>query len=253
MLVHCPSGLKGHIRKLKGSEANILADRKAARKGDTYNQILSACWESIEDPGPYDFTDKVNWDKVLVCDRFYILTRIRIHTFGSEYDFKLKCPACDKKFDYEIDLENDLDVYALPDESKNKIKEGENCFETELGDKKLCFSLATGATEKKASKILEKKTDEIITQSLATRILSIEDVEKRDIPNFLKSVDLDEQLGLIEEMDNFDGGIETTIEVACAHCDEEFELQLPFEGEGFWLPRKSSKKKSRNSRKLHRG
>ena len=71
MEIICPSGLSGTIRGLTVGEAEMLGDRKAARKGSIVENILKSVWVETTNSGPYSFTDDVPWSKVLVADRFY--------------------------------------------------------------------------------------------------------------------------------------------------------------------------------------
>ena len=83
--IRCPSGLTGTIRGLKVREERVLADRKIAKAGGVVDELLRACWEETEDPGPYSFdAGKTDWDKVLQGDRFFALLQIRALTYGPD-------------------------------------------------------------------------------------------------------------------------------------------------------------------------
>lgn len=251
MEVITPSGLRGRVRKLRGTEANVLADRKLGRKGETFDRILEGCWVETIDPGPYDFepgTAKVPWSKVLVCDRFVTLVSIRIATYGSDFVFQAHCDdnghGCGARFEWEIDLVNDLPLYDLPEESRKKIEAKDNRFECEIDGKRYVFKLQTGADERRAGKGLADRRDEMMTYAIESRIVEIEGVEKRKIGDHLKSLDLDLQLQLLDAFEAVDGGFDTQIEIECPKCDSVIDVQLPFEGAPFWLPRSRSRKKS---------
>jgi hypothetical protein len=258
MIVKCPSGLTGEVRKLKGSEANILADRKTARKGDQYDQILRACWTKTTDAGPYagfgvsSGTDAIDWSQILVCDRFYILFAIRIATYGPNYDFTVRCESrgCGNKIDWALNLLTELPLLDLPEESRSQIASGENRFATEVDGKEVVFSLLTGADEKRARKIMKTTKGTLFTTGLASRTVSIEGVETNQIIPFLNDLDLDQQLDLMDQFDDADGGFETTIEIECdsPSCGTVFEVNLPFEGAEFWLPRTRSRLKSKGGK-----
>ena len=270
MKVICPSGLTGEVRKLKGKEANTLADRKLARSGDTYDQILRGCWVSTDDPGPYESqgvkagSTSIPWGNILVCDRFYILASIRVYTYGSDYFFKVRCgetgAGCGEKFEWEIDLTKDLDVYDLPEESRTKIANDDNRFILQFGEYTIIHKLMTGNDERKATKMLRKNRGALVTTSLAQRILGFgktndsSDLKTRpnDILSFLEEMDMNEQLELMSEFESVDGGIETEFEVECPNCENEFGAPVPFEGEEFWIPRTRMKQKLKRSKRQAR-
>lgn len=254
MKVTTPSGFSGEIRKLKGSEANILSDKKAARKGETYDKILRACWLQTEDVGPYggkgvsSGVTSVQWSKILVCDRFVTLAAIRSATYGSKYIFSVQCGetgrGCGAQFEWEIDLEEQLPVFALPDESHAKIAAGDNRFETELDGKAIVFKLPMGADEKRAAKVLRKARSELFTTALATRIVEVEGMHRRAVTQWLDAMDLDVQLELLAKFEAVDGGFDTEIEIECPECDRVQKVTVPLEGEEYWLPRKHGRGKS---------
>lgn len=246
----CPSGLSGTVRKLKGSEANVLSDRKAAKKGETYDKILRACWEETTDPGVYqDLPTNPNWAKILVCDRFYALVCIRIATYGPEYIFPTQCPSdkCGETGEWQINLATDLPILDLPEESREAIREGRNRFETRIGGSTIAFKLMTGADEKKAGKRASQNKSELMTTSLASRILEIDGMTRsHEIDKWLKDADLDLQWDLLRSFEEVDGGVEQSIEIECQECFKKYLVTLPFEGEGFWIP---STRKSRSLRR----
>ncbi len=258
MEITCPSGLSGEVRKLKGSEANILSDRKAAKKGETFDKILIACWTKTEDPGPYEALGAaagqpmIPWDKILVCDRFYALACIRIATYGSTFIFPTQCPseACGIRFEWQIDLAKDLPVIDLPEASREAIRRGENRFAAKLGDHAIVFKLQTGSDEKRAGKRATQNRDQLMTVALSSRIIQVDDITRgQDIDQWLKDTDLDLQWDLLKDFEAVDGGIEQTIEIECQDCSRIYEVILPFEGEGFWIP---STRKSRSKRRTTR-
>lgn len=260
MEIVCPSGLSGKIRKLKGAEANVLSDREAVKKGEVYNKILAQCWEETLDPGVYDAqiapagTATPQWDKVLVCDRFYALTCIRIATYGSEFLFPAQCPVslCGARFEWGIDLSKDLPVLDLPDESREAIRNGENRFETSCAGEPVFFKLMNGADEKRTGKRALQNKSELVTVALGARILQVGGMtDKRKIDEWLKATDLDLQWDLLKQFEAVDGGIDQKIEIECPECYKGFDVTLPFEGEGFWIPstRKSRSKDRTTTRK----
>lgn len=246
----CPSGFGGRIRSLKGSELNLLGDKKAIRAGDLFDNLLRACWLSVEDPGPYNFDvgGPVNWSKVLVADRFYTLLQIRSTTYPDDpYGFRVTCDdsACGVSFTWDIDLD-DLPVKPIPEESLEKLRSGEPFVTTILG-KKIQFRLTTGDDERRGAKFL-KGMQQRILDVLNMRVLSVEGIEPSAKRAWLSDLDLSFHRDMIAAFDKCDGGVETEITVECPECGNTFSIDLPF-GREFFLPKRRSKDSSTTAQK----
>ena len=236
----CPSGLAGEVRGLKGKEGKLLADRAAAKAGSTFEKLLSGCWLATTEPGIYEVADgaPLDWSKVLVADRFYALLQIRGLTFGDDYAFSVQCQSggCRERFEWELSLK-DLPMRPLSDEAKAAFKNG-NRFEAHLprDGRKVWFRLMTGADEVRAAAALKAGRDGMLLTALALRIVEIEGVADKEKRAFLDEMEMADATALLDQFDDADGGVETTIEVECPHCMGVQEVELPFE-RGFFLPR----------------
>lgn len=250
-IINCPSGLSGRIRGMKVREERILTDRKLARNGNQVEELLKSCWEETVDHGPYDFGDKdIDWGQVLQGDRFYALLQIRALTYGPEYAFSVVCQnqACRSRIDWELDL-SVLPVRSLSDDSKAAFING-NRFETTLPDSgnKVWFKLLTGADERKLPMLRKNAGDRLLSAMLAYRIVEIEGVESRDKRQFVEGLSLRDADFLVDEFDQVDCGVDTTIEVECPECFAVQEVELPFE-KTFFMPGKArtSRRRDRSS------
>lgn len=234
--VFCPSGLTVVVRGFKAKEANIFADTAAARKLSTFDQVLRACCTDVVDPGPY--TTPLNWESVLIADRFAVVLGIRIATYGPEYAFGVQCPdaGCRERFDWELNLETDLTQKDFPADSI-EVFQTSNRFRTTMPDgRAVWFKLMTGADEVRAAKKIKTSRDRLITCALAARIIEIEGVEGNDKMRFLEDLDMQTVRELMDAFDEVDGGFQTRIEVECPGCGNIFDVDLPF-GRDFYIPR----------------
>lgn len=252
----CPSGLQLQIRGMKAKELALLAaggeddgeEKVAKKKGkntapaNPIGPILAQCSEVI-DAGPY--TPPFSWSKVLIADRFFALLQIRIATWGSDYEFKVRCrdASCTrhkKPFVWAEDL-SALEIKALPDDSRAKVRNGDLTFEFELGGKRAKFALQTGADE---SRVLPSvpRHKELLAQ-LAGRLTYVEgqDVTKWDaLLDWIGELDMPEVVNAREHFDDVDGGVQTNTMVACPDCELEFDVPIPFEALGFLLPERKT-------------
>lgn len=247
--IECPSGMRLQIRGLKGKEARLLSDRNAVRQGLVMDNLLTACTETVLDPGPYESRadGSVDWNKVLIGDRFFVLLQIRLASFGPEYEFKAQCkePSCRDRFDCKIDLETELTVKPMTEEDREAFKNG-GLFVTQLSDgKKVTYRLATGADEKKAAR--SRNLDSAMIDMLLLRISDIEGVGKgstsdivnqktvKSIKGYLEELDWSELVQLFNELDAHDCGVDPEIQIQCPACGGVQEVQLPFE-RNFFMP-----------------
>ena len=242
--ITCPSGLSGTIRGLKVKEANMLADVSSLKRGTSVDQVLASVWLETSDPGPYTVTspNKIDWSKVLVADRFYVLLMSRVLTYGPAYDFDWQCPeeACRHKNKISVDLLEELPVKLVPTESL-AVFVSDNRFPTTIpSTKRKCwFQLLTGEGERAASLRAKQNRTTLMTVALASRIVEIDGVHANDRLRFLEDLPMDDAVKLIDQLDAMDGGVQTDTEVECASCLCTQDIKLPF-GKTFWMPLQSS-------------
>ena len=238
--IRCPSGLTGSIRGLKVREERVLADRKIAKAGGVVDELLRACWEETEDPGPYSFdAGKTDWDRVLQGDRFFALLQIRALTYGPDYAFAITCreDACRARIEWELDLHH-LPVRPLCDESRDAFLAG-NRFETRLPDAghRVWFRLLTGADERKLPALKRNAGDRMLSAMLSFRVAEVEGVDERERRRFLEDLSMRDADFLVDEFDRVDCGVDTTIEIECPECFARQDVQLPFD-QTFFMPGK---------------
>ena len=249
MLVSCPSGLTGEIRKLKVLEENLLADRKKLRNGSAIAGALAGIWQRTESPGPY--TPKpdggIDWGQTLVGDHLYATISMRIATYGPSFTFRTQCTnmSCRAPFDWEIDLKK-IPVQKLSDESLALFTNG-NRFEAALADeRKVYFKLLIASEAQRGLNWIRRdQADHMVTASLRLQIIEIAGGEKKEINDFLDNLDSDQADKLRAAFDAAGCGLETTAEIECPDCGCIDEVEIPFAGDrGFFSPRK---KKARSN------
>ncbi len=93
-------------------------------------------------------------------------------------------------------------------------------------------------------------------RQLGSRVIEIDGVTARGrIVSMINGWDGGRMNRLIEAVDAIDGGVDTEVTVPeCIDCGEEFDFDLPFDGEPFWTPsqRQVKRKRSKRTRKAIR-
>lgn len=238
MEIKCPSGFAGKVRGLTVHEAEMLADRKAARAGEVVSNILSAVWGGMTNAGPYEIADgnSIPWGSLLVADRFYCVMMVRVATYGSDFEFKLPCSNCQEPINWCVDLQ-ELPVREVPEESLVTFSKG-NRFSTDLHGTKVWFRLVDGALEAKLQRAM-KGTKNRMTVLLSNRILEVEGVKNK--VRWIRDLPMASGLALLDAFDEADGGIDTDIEIECDSCGAILPVALPFDRAEFWLPSKTAR------------
>ncbi len=240
----CPSGLTGEVRGLKVKETDTLASATRRKRYDVIDSVMTNCWLSAENRGPYSFDDAPKWDDVLQGDINFILMKIRIATFGSGYSFKVQCKDefCREPFEWVLDLD-DLPVQELPQESRDQLA-SENKFFCTINEKKYTFTLPTGKTAKRADKVKRNSRGSRLSCAVRMRRLEDEGVHSNDIKRFLADMDMGDLGELIAGFDKHDCGVDGDLEIECPDCGSIQEMTLPFEGD-FFFPKHQKTQRGR--------
>ena len=243
-----PSGLSGVIRNLQGSELNILSDEQARSREETFDKILRNCWQSTSAGGQlesqYLAGGSVQWDRVLVDDSFYVLVQIVCLTWSQNYPFFFTCEACEKRQEWEVEIDKDIHCKPFPSGSIERYRET-NKFPIRMpGGAKGTFRLTTRADAKDMQRLIEKATHDRITYALGNRIIEVEGIEKEKRWDYFEEMNLPDQLDLIDDLDRVGAGYDDRIEVQCqeARCSHHQEVRIPFDGR-FWIRRRKPRLK----------
>lgn len=238
-IITCPSGLSGKVRGLKVSEQRIFTDKKLAKNGQQFSELLKACWLETLDPGPYG--EGFSLDDALVGDRFFALLQIRKLTYGPDIELKLRCPVakCEHSFVWEVGVDA-LPVKALPEKSRARIA-AKTPFPFVLPDAgvPIEFQLLTGRHEIELERAKRRDSDPL-TEVLLKRIVSITGVDPKAHRAFIDDLGLGDVAALRDAVEEADCGVETSIEAECPECGHIMGLELPLEA--ILMPKTSKKR-----------
>lgn len=186
----------------------------------------------------------VSVDDLISVDKHFLMMKLRILTYGSQYHVKYKCPECNfPAYEYKLDLE-EFEVYELPEDFVEP-------FEIELpvsGDL-VGIKLLTGrdldSVEKKAKRLLKKfpdmEGDPSYIIRMATYIVSINgdekvpDVKKQE---FIEGLHGKDSAYFWHKINSIKVGYDTTIYDTCKNprCNADIEFAMPMTVE-FFRPR----------------
>lgn len=222
------------IRAMTGEEEQILATPRFVKKGQAINMIFQRC-----------IKEKYRPENLLTVDRTFLLIYLRGISYSPNYDVELKCPECEKKFNHTINLDT-LYVESAPDEYGPDLRDV-------LPTTKLPFSyrLSTGKDEQEIADHRDRRlkafgdgaADDTLLHRTAMLVNDIDGLtNKNDIQILLKNLPISDVSYIRNCVNEPPFGVDTSVEIICANCLQDFEVDLPMEA-GFFFPRR---KKSKN-------
>jgi len=251
--VKLPSGAVIEIRKISLRDENFLAGAARSKRKNNDKvliEVMSRCTIGFVEPGPYkdvNAGDKVKWDDMLSGDWFGAMIELRKFSYreGSSYDIQVQCPAlgCNNKFGWKVDLDKDLFVKGLPEESVEAMAEGKP-LSTTIDGRVVEFNLGYVKDNEAQDKLEKRFPGREVSCMLRSRIVSVEGVERQDILTWLDGlkrggVESTKYEGLCSDdtedlraaFEEVDCGVDTEVEVECtkSSCSEVFTLDLPFD------------------------
>jgi len=212
------------VREITGDEEDMLVSPKVpgTRK---MSELMVRCVERIG-----TFTEKKDIIRLIpelvVGDRVFLLFAIRRATLGDDFPFEEQCPHCSETYPYNFDLTG-LEVKKMPDPKKR-------IFDVTLPKcgKVVRFHPMTGKDEVR----LEKATKG--TDSASASILLRLDMLDGKPPELVdvKKLGLQDRQFLRDRFEEIEGGVETTIQVACQGCGKDFDREVRVDDRGFFFP-----------------
>ena len=220
------------IKAMTAKEEDILTSRAYIKNGTVITELIKSC-----------LIDKsINVDELISGDRNALMIALRITGYGADYEVDCECPKCATTSKQNFDL-SQLKIKRLEIEP---VAEGSNLFEVELpvSKKVVKVKFLNGYDEKEMLTTTERKkklgmqTDSLITDRLATTIVSVGNInDKNKIGQFVREMPARDSLALRKFLDNNEPGVDMTVTMKCKSCFEESDLRLPMGASFFWPDR----------------
>lgn len=243
------TGLVVELRTFKLKDTSSLLKAKGSEMQQKLFDLLNVCTIRVISLGIYSkqmTTDSFSWENTYEGDWFAAMLRIRSETYGSKYDVEASCPRCEEVTHGAIDIDS-LIVGKVSDYLKSELVEGRNIQERtieDLGTFKI--RIPTGKESillTKERRLLGKGSIETIEEGLDFRIVEIEGVPTKDKLTWLEEMDADKASLLLEVIDGYSFGIDTTAEIPCSYCRFHIEEDVKFDTSFFRLTPKKKRRK----------
>lgn len=238
------------VKAMGQTAEKVLATQRLAQSGQSIDYLFRECCVFPEGFDPAD---------LLLGDRTFLLYFLRGITHGNEYEFMLTCPNtdCATQSTHTYDLNNLSNTIVWADESL-----GDEPFKVSLP----YLSSATGrdvwvglrylrsfdvldivnkrktkksnaAQPAKRSPFQRKKTDELddaVTENLEKVIVSVMGVrDSYKIRAFIEKMHAQDTATIREWMKDKTPGIDSSIEITCPECGNDFQVELPITSDFF--------------------
>lgn len=223
------------VKEMTGEEEEILAAKNmpVIKK---LNRILTNCTLAI---GPYKGheVERIIPD-LMQGDRVFLLFAIRRVSLGDEMPFFVTCPECNNEHHLTIDL-SELTIKKMEDPRRRSYE-----ITLPRTGRRVKMRVLTGRGEETISKAANVGKD-IISSAILGRVEAVDDrpATIRD----LKQLPLADRNFLRDAWEDYEGGVDTEIQVDCPSCDHHFSSNMSVGDAGFFNPLgalKNWKKKS---------
>lgn len=195
--------------------------------GDAVDRVLKKC-----------IVDNFPLSELLSADEHFLLMQLRIHTFGSDYRAIGRCSDCNKKSEFDVNLD-DLLIEYLPDDFEEPILIDKLPVSEDIIKAKLLRNYDSefvGRQAKKLSKSLNLQEGEIeYILRMAKMITHIngEEVAFGEAQKYVENMHSRDSAYFWHIIDSISFGYDPTVNVTCPKCGEEFEFLLPMNREFF--------------------
>jgi len=216
-----------HIRPMTLREEEVLTTPSLIKSGEAIDEIFRRC-----------IREKINVDDLLAADKTAILLFLRAASYGREYEIKVDCTECEAEVEHLMDLEADLQVKYIEDNFAEPI-----VVELPKAGTTAYVRLPRSRDDKILSKRKAKrgKVDTTLSQRLSLLVERIEGVDEALKSMFLEQLTAYDASLLKEAVSEDYFGIETTLQLTCDTCGEDFEAEFPI-NENFFRVYKATKK-----------
>jgi len=218
------------IKAMSTSEEKLIY---GSSDPNSIDEVIRAC---IVEPKNLDI------DQLITADKYFVMIRLRMLTYGDEYQIFYTCPECNHKNPYKINF-NELESYELPEDFIEPYE-----FTLPMSKKEVGIRLLRGKdlkdVDRESKRLLNKfpemKGDISYTLRMAKYIQTIdgERVEKPFCMEFVESMHGRDSAYFHYKINQIEVGYDITIYRNCKNprCGIALEFVMPMNVE-FFRPR----------------
>lgn len=217
-----------HVRPMTIEEEKVLSTPRLLKSGQAIDKIFESC-----------VYEKIPASELLSPDRVFLLFYLRGISYGPGYEVEVKCPSCNSSFQEVISLDS-LHISTLGDDFNCEL----SCI-LPISQLEIKYRVSTGKDERNLIKYREtmvkgfghNATDDTLIRRNVMLITQIESItNKIEIENIVNNLSLKDSSYLRDRINDPGFGIDTTVEMICPYCYNEWRLELPIDA-NFFFPR----------------
>jgi hypothetical protein len=228
------------VREMAGTEEDLLVGKGPVLP--RINQVIANCLVSIGAvQGRAEIARAVQ--EMPTADREAVLLTLRRLSLGDAYVLPMKCPNedCGEEDRYTIHLDK-LEVRDMPNPTERRFRTTFPATEKEAG-RECVWHIMTGADEEWMAGVGKKKhANDGVSLSFLARIDELGGVKLDREGNYegamkrVKDMPVRERNHLRQLVEEFEGGVDTTIEFQCEKCKHEWKSTIPVATPAFFFP-----------------
>lgn len=179
-------------------------------------------------------------DILVPADRYFLLLKLRVHTYGEDYHIEGNCPSCDSNADIKINM-SDMHVNELDEDFEEPILIELPLSKEEVGIKVLRTNDAVKirSRSKRLARDMKLPLREVeYMQRMARQIVSVDgkEVTPFEADKYFSEMMARDSAFIKHKMDEIKLGYDDILQVTCPDCSEEYETPFRMTGE-FFRPR----------------
>lgn len=179
-------------------------------------------------------------DILVPADRYFLLLKLRVHTYGADYHIEGDCPSCQSNTEIKIDMD-DMPVYELDEDFEEPMLIELPLSKDEIGIRILRTEDANKirSRSKRLSRDMNLPLREVeYMQRMARQIISVngEDIKPLEADKYFSEMMARDSAFIKHKMDQIQLGYDDLLMITCPDCGEEYETPFRMTGE-FFRPR----------------
>ncbi len=218
----CPDGLV-EMFPMTGKEEALVAGMESGDIAEVFDILLRRCLKTSLDP-----------DDMLSTDKFYLVLVLRANSYGSHYEFRVRCPQCGLFQHRSCEVPTDFELLTHKGD-------GNEPFETELPVSKdrVKFRLLRGRDDKEVLKWRNREMEKDIptvgdpsyVYRMAKHIVEINGQKPENIGaamRWYENLLAGDASAFSNAIDDHISGVNTELGVDCKKCKVHFKTDMPF-------------------------